>query len=127
MPSRNILAVAVTVMATAAAAVVALGANLGIFGLSRESGPGQFPLVDRSAVLAPTTAVPGPAPTTAPTSPPAPGPAASGSGTPSRSGQPSTGASKPGPGPGVTSAAPAAAPTTRPSGEDHSPPSSQDD
>ena len=62
MQRRKAIATAGAVTATAAAAVIAFGANFGIFGLSQDnSNVGKFPAVDAtSSAPAPTS------PTTAP-------------------------------------------------------------
>lgn len=50
MERRKAFATAGAVSITAVAAVVALGANMGLFGLTRhDDGPGQFKLVDNTA------------------------------------------------------------------------------
>jgi hypothetical protein len=71
MERRKAFATAGAVSVTALAAVVALGANMGLFGLAREGGPGHFKLVDNTQqqadVRTEVVDVPVPAPEPAPT------------------------------------------------------------
>jgi hypothetical protein len=56
MQRRKAIATAGAVTATATAAVIALGANFGIFGLADEhSNVGKFPAVDASSNAPPVT------------------------------------------------------------------------
>ena len=84
MERRKAFATAGAVSVTALAAVMALGANMGLFGLARsDAGPGQFKLVDNTEQTKPavhTEIVDVPVPAADPTQ----APAAGGSG-PSRS------------------------------------------
>jgi len=83
MERRKAFATAGAVSVTALAAVMALGANMGLFGLARsDAGPGQFKLVDNTEQTKPavhTEVVDVPVPV----ADPAPAPAAARSG-PSR-------------------------------------------
>ncbi len=80
MERRKAFATAGAVSVTALAAVMALGANMGLFGLTRsDAGPGQFKLVDKTEQTKPavhTEIVDVPVPA----ADPAPAPAAGGSG-----------------------------------------------
>lgn len=75
MERRKAFATAGAVSVTALALVVALGANMGLFGLTRSNdGPGNFKLVDNTQQAKPTVRtevvdvpVPAPAPAPAPT------------------------------------------------------------
>ncbi len=94
MDRRKAFATAGAVSVTALALVVALGANMGLFGLTRhDDGPGNFKLIDNTQQAKPSVRteivdVPVPAPDPAPA--PAPAPAA---GTRSQSGYPGSGPS----------------------------------
>jgi hypothetical protein len=100
MQRRKALAAAGAITATATAAVIALGANLGLFGLTADqSGPGTFKLVDQASTPA-TQVVDIPVPVTS----------ASGT-TPSRSGAPSATLPQP--------TAPTVAPSYRSDDDEH--------
>ena len=119
MERRKAFATAGAVTMTALAAVVALGANVGIFGLTgTDDGPGQFKLVGSSRQgTAPgvrTEVVDVPVPVALPAGPPA-GSSSAGS----SSGGSSSGGSSSG---GSNSAATSVAPQSAASGEDHEAP-----
>ena len=114
MERRKAFATAGAVTMTALAAVVALGANVGIFGLTgTDDGPGQFKLVGSSrqgsAPGVRTEVVDVPVPVALPGGPPAG----------SSSGGSSSGGSSSG---GSNSAATSVAPQSAASGEDHEAP-----
>jgi len=119
MERRKAFATAGAVTMTALAAVVALGANVGIFGLTgTDDGPGQFKLVGSSrqgsAPGVRTEVVDVPVPVALPAGPPA-GSSSGGS----SSGGSSSGGSSSG---GSNSAATSVAPQSAASGEDHEAP-----
>ena len=119
MERRKAFATAGAVTMTALAAVVALGANVGIFGLTgTDDGPGQFKLVGSSrqgsAPGVRTEVVDVPVPVALPAGPPA-GSSSAGS----SSGGSSSGGSSSG---GSNSAATSVAPQSAASGEDHEAP-----
>ena len=61
MQRRKALAAAGAITATATAAVIALGANLGLFGLTGDqSGPGSFKLVDQATPVTQVVDIPVP-------------------------------------------------------------------
>jgi len=124
MERRKAFATAGAVTMTALAAVVALGANVGIFGLTgTDDGPGQFKLVGSSrqgsAPGVRTEVVDVPVPVALPAGPPAGSSSGGSSSGGSSSGGSSSGGSSSG---GPNSAATSVAPQSAAPGEDHEAP-----